>query len=343
MAEFVGLSPATVSAVINHSPASRSIPQETKDRILKAARELKYKPNFFARSLRQKRSFTVAVLVPELSEGYAATVLGGIEDQLLQEGYLYFVVSHRGRADLIDEYPRLLMHRGVEGFILINTSVPDDVSVPIVAIAGHSQTAGVTNVVVDNDKAGRLALEHLVSLGHRKIAFFKGHPWSSDTEPRWNAVCRAANDLGVEVSPELTVQLSGRTGPLEPSTPEEGTFYALQLLARRQPFTALIAFNDTSAIGAIGAFRDAGIAVPERISVVGFDDITAAAFTYPRLTTVRQPLHQMGVLAATTLLERITNPDLPCDHITVAPELVIRESTCPARDTSRVRDKVKTF
>jgi len=93
----------------------------------------------------------------------------------------------------------------------------------------------------------------------------------------------------------------------------------------------------------LAAGHDDAIAVPERISVVGFDDITAAAFTYPRLTTVRQPLHQMGVLAATTLLECITNPDLPRDHITVAPELVIRESTCTARDTSRSsRDKVKT-
>ena len=107
LANHLGLSPATVSLVINRAPSAISIPRGTQERVLAAARSLRYKPNIFARSLRKQRSFTIGVIVPEVSEGYAATVLSGIEDQLLQEGYFYFVVSHRHRTDLIDEYPRL--------------------------------------------------------------------------------------------------------------------------------------------------------------------------------------------------------------------------------------------
>ncbi len=108
LAEHLGLSPATVSLVINRSPAADSIPQATKDRILAAARHLNLRPNFVARSLRKQHSLTIGVVVPEISEGYAALVMSGIEDQLLKEGYFYFVVSHRHRADLREEYPRLL-------------------------------------------------------------------------------------------------------------------------------------------------------------------------------------------------------------------------------------------
>ena len=121
LAEYLGLSPATISLVINRSPVAGSIPQETKDRIFSAARRFNYRPNFVARSLRKQRSLTIGVVVPEVSEGYAALVMSGIEDHLLQEGYFYFVASHRHRSDLIDEYPKLLLGRSVEGIIAVDT------------------------------------------------------------------------------------------------------------------------------------------------------------------------------------------------------------------------------
>src|SRR6202049_2841863 len=129
LAERLGLSPATVSLVINRSPVADSIPQDTKDRILAAVRKYKYRPNFFARSLRAQRSFTIGVIVPEVSDGYSASVMSGVEDHLLQEGYFYFVASHRHRADLIDEYPRLFLERSVDGLIEVNT--PWTVSSPV--------------------------------------------------------------------------------------------------------------------------------------------------------------------------------------------------------------------
>lgn len=336
LADYLKLSPATVSVVMNDSPAAKSIPRHTKDRVLKAARELHYRPNFFARSLSLKRGFTIGVLVPEISEGYASSIMSGIEDELLKEGYFYFVASHRNKLDLIQEYPRMLVDRAVEGVILLNTPVARQLSVPSVSISGHRRVKGVINIVVDNRKATLAALEHLVQLGHERIAFFKGHPGSADTECRWGGIREAATALGIEVRPELTVQLQKDAANPGPSVPEEGYAYAKTLLAAKQPFTALFAFNDISAIGAVRAFRDAGLRVPEDISVVGFDDILAAAYLTPRLTTVRQPLRRMGELAAQQLLARISNGHCRCpQEISVEPELVIRESTCAARSLGK--------
>src|ERR1700704_7025854 len=236
LAEHLGLSPATVSLVINRSPAAKSIPHRTQERIRTAARELNYRPNFMARSLRSQRSFTIGVVVPEISEGYAALVLSGIEDHLLEEGYFYFVVSHRHRADLIEEYPRLLQQRAVEGLIAVDTACQKGVPVPVVAVSGHREVEGVTNIVLDHEQAANLAIEHLAQLGHRKIAFIKGQEFSSDTQVRWQAVEGAAKKTGLEIDDRLVGQLEG-----ESSSPELGYKVTRKLLAVGEAFTALFA------------------------------------------------------------------------------------------------------
>ncbi len=327
LAEHLGLSPATVSLVINRSPAAASIPPQTKERILAAARRLNYRPNFVARSLRKQRSFTIGVVVPEISEGYAALVMSGIEDQLLKEGYFYLVVSHRHREDLLKEYPKLLLGRAIEGLIAVDTVCQHSLPVPVVAISGHRDIKGITNIVVDHSHAATLGLEHLYHLGHRHIAFIKGQEFSSDTEVRWSAIIEASRRLGLRIRPDLTVQLEG-----DIPSPELGYHVTQKLLAGAQLFTALFAFNDISAIGAIRALREAGLRVPDDVSVVGFDDIPSAGFQNPALTTVRQPLRKMGEIAAETLLRRIASPG-NARHpklITVEPELIVRASTCPA-------------
>jgi DNA-binding LacI/PurR family transcriptional regulator len=328
LAEHLGLSPATVSLVINRSPSAKSIPHRTQERIREAARELNYRPNFMARSLRAQRSFTIGVVVPEISEGYAALVLSGIEDHLLEEGYFYFVVSHRHRADLIEEYPRLLQQRAVEGLIAVDTVCQKGVPIPVVAVSGHREVEGVTNIVLNHARAARLAMEHLAQLGHRKIAFIKGQEFSSDTEIRWEAERAAAKELGLEINERLVGQLDG-----ESPSPEVGYGVTRKMLAAGEAFTALFAFNDISAIGAIRALREAGRRVPEDVSVVGFDDIQSAAFQNPGLTTVRQPLREMGVIAAETLLRRINaSAKTPYPKtITVEPELIVRESTAKVK------------
>src|SRR5216684_4801808 len=333
LAEHLGLSQAAISLVINRSPAAKSIPLRTQELIRQAAREMNYRPNHLARSLRQQRSYTIGVVVPEISEGYAALVMSGIEDYLLQEGYFYFVVSHHHRHDLIDEYPLLLQQRAVEGLIAVDTAVSEGFQVPLVAVSGHRDLPGVTNIALNHAQAATLALEHLTKLGHRHVAFIKGQEFSSDTAVRWDSVRSAAHELGIEIKDRLVGQLEG-----ESSSPELGYVVTRKLLASGEPFTALFAFNDISAIGAIQALREAGRRVPEDVSVVGFDDIQSAAFQNPGLTTVKQPLRQMGVLAAETLLRRINAPaksPYP-KSITVEPELIVRASTASAASTAAV-------
>ena len=327
LAAHLGLSSATVSLVINRSPGAKSIPASTQERVRAAARELNYRPNLMARSLRQKRSFTIGVVVPEVSEGYAALVLSGIEDHLLQEGYFYFVVSHRHRADLIEEYPALLQQRAVEGIIAVDTVLTGSNVIPAVAISGHSEVPGVTNIVLDHNLAAQLALQHLQKAGHTRIALIKGQDFSSDTEIRWRALHSVAKQLGIAVHEKLTIQLAG-----DSPSPAVGYGVTRTLLDRGEPFSALLAFNDISAIGAIQALRESGRRVPEDVSVIGFDDIQSAAYQNPGLTTVRQPLRQMGVIAAETLLSRINSPrqtEYPAE-IVVKPELIIRGSTAAA-------------
>ena len=325
VAEHLGLSPATVSLVMNRSPVADSIPPATKELIFATARKLNYRPNFMARSLRKQRSFTIGVMVPEVSEGYAALVMSGIEDHLLQEGYFYFVASHRHKPDLIDEYPTLLLERSVEGLIAVDTVFDHDLPIPVVTVSGHREIKGITNITLDHQKAADLALQHLIELGHSRIAFIKGQVFSSDTEIRWKAICDAARKKGLNLNPRLIGQLEE-----DSPSPEVGRAVMRKLLAANEPFTALFAFNDISAIGAISALLQAGRRVPEDVSVVGFDDIQSAAFQNPPLTTVRQPLRKMGKTAAEVLLRRIASSDSVSSPITIQPELVVRGTTGPA-------------
>jgi DNA-binding LacI/PurR family transcriptional regulator len=177
-----------------------------------------------------------------------------------------------------------------------------------------------------------LAITHLLGLGHRDIAFIKGQSFSSDTDVRWDSIVRVARRLGVTVKPELVTQLQG-----ESPSPEVGYAATAQLLAKGGHFTAVFTFNDVSAIGAIRAFHDAGLHIPRDISVVGFDDIYGAAFHNPALTTIRQPLLKMGLLAAETLLARIAQPTEAPASLQVEPDLVVRESTGP-----RPQDRTRT-
>ena len=324
IADRLGLTPGTVSATLNNSPAARSIPEHTKQRILTAARELNYRPNFFARSLRLQRTYTIGVIAEEIGDAYGSAVISGIEQYLRQNNFFFLTVIHRHDKKLLQSYAQLLQARGVEGFITVDTSITEEPALPTVAIAGHQKVAGVTNIVLDHKRAAQMALEHLRGLGHEEIAFIKGQTFSSDSEVRWAAILEVAEESGVRVRPELTVQLEDTD-----STPAVGYPMGKALLARNKPFTALFAYNDISAIGASWAFREAGIRVPQDVSIVGFDDIPGAAFANPGLTTVRQPLTRMGQIAAQTLISRIEERDAYVPEIAIEPEFVVRDSTAP--------------
>src|SRR5208282_4507973 len=189
LAEHLGLSQTTVSLVLNHSPSAKSIPQETRNRVVEAARRLDYRPNYFARSLRQSRSMSVGVLAPDLSEGYFTRVMSGVVEELTRVHYFYFTACHDWKKELIEQYPRMLVERSVDGFLLLNTPADEiSVPVPVVAISAHIAVENVTNIVLDHHMAVEQALTHLYALGHRRIAFMRGPRAIPDSEFRWKSI-----------------------------------------------------------------------------------------------------------------------------------------------------------
>ena len=338
LAEHLQLSQTTISLVLNNSPSSKSIPPETRQRVLDAAEKLNYRPNYFARSLRQSRSMSVGVLAPDLSEGYFTRVMSGVVEELTAARYFYFTACHDWRPELLQEYPRMLVERAVDGFLLLNTPAEIDVPVPVVAISAHGAEPNVTHIVLDHLKAVEMAVSHLYQLGHRSIAFMRGPEEIPDSEFRWESIQQVARDLGLALDPALVTRIdsgawSAKAGH-HPMSPEIGYEPMKTLLQQTRNFTAIFCFNDIAAIGAIRAITEAGLSVPNDISVVGFDDIQSAAFYTPSLTTVRQPLNEMGKQGARILLERIANPTdaALAAEVVVDPEFVVRESTGPKRD-----------
>ena len=238
-------------------------------------------------------------------------------------------MAHRHDPELLNRYSQILSERGVEGIITVDTTIRETPQLPTVSVASHKQLKGVTNIVLDHHQAAVLALNHLKDLRHERIAFMKGNPVSSDAKDRWDSICQVAAQIGLQIDPELIVQIN-----TDDPTPMLGYPFARELLSRKKPFTALFAYNDISAIGAIRAIQEQGLRVPQDVSVMGFDDIPGAAFHTPSLTTVRQPLTRMGEVAAQSLLERIEGKkDYPAE-IAIEPDLVVRESTSVAPESS---------
>lgn len=338
LAQHLGLNPATVSVVLNDVPG-RNIPQATRDRIKAAAKELNYQPSLLARSLRNRRTLTIGILVPELGDGYHTQVMSGIGDHLIEAGYFYFTAHHRHRKNLVEEYGQMLINRGAEALITIDTALEHPYSIPVVAVAGHRPIGGVTNVLLDHRFAAELTLSHLYSLGHREIAFMRGQPFSSDSDERWQHLVQAAREIKIKVDQDLTLQLDRDT-----TSPELGYPAIQRLLSTGKYFSALVCFNDISAIGAIRALQDLGMNVPGDVSVIGFDDIRSASFHNPRLTTIRQPLINMGRIAAQCVLNRLHGTEGYREQIVVEPELMVRESTgvvCSSPSTVRTRENKK--
>ena len=329
LSEHLGLSRTTISVVLNNSPIASTIAPHTRERILKAAKEFNYKPNFFARYLNQGRSYLIGVLSPDLAEGYDATLLAGIEEYLVGGEYHFFVASHQWSEERIKRTAQLFQERGAEGVIVVNSDFFPDINLPIVRIGRTAAPRKGTSLILDNHAGIRQALEYLVSLGHSKIAFIKGHQGSSDTEDRWDAMVAAARELSIPIEPNRVVQLE-QLGLRPMGHLEEGARCAQRLLAQGGAFTALMAFNDISAIGAINCFREAGYSVPQDISVIGFDDVAEASMIFPPLTTVQQPLRKMGETAAEEIVSAITNGP-KTQQIVFTPQLVIRKSTAPLR------------
>ena len=338
VAERSGFSSATVSIVLNNAPLARYIPDTTKGRIQRAAQHLGYRPNLFARSLRGRRSHTVGVMVFDMTDPYCTLVLRGIENTLFQSSFLPILTDVHNERSRFERYLEMLLDRRIEGLVVLANWLFVDINVladleknniPTATVGRELKNDKISSVIVDNAAGARAALDHLHSLGHRKIAFIRGPRQLSDTEPRWRGVRTLARERDLELDSRLIVDLPESGDPF--SSFEQGYKLTEELLRRRRPFTALMAFDDMTAFGAIRALVKAGIRVPDQCSVVGFDDVAPAAIYSPALTTVRQPMEIMGTAAATIVLEAINaaleKKPIRTIHRRIVPELIVREST----------------
>jgi DNA-binding LacI/PurR family transcriptional regulator len=327
LAEHLGLSRTTISMILNDVPEATRFPEETRQRVTESAKRLGYRPNYFARSLGRKRTYLIGVIAPDFGNGFEGAVLSGFERRLLNTGYTSFVSTHLWSPSLLQRHVETLCDRGAEGLLLINSTPNESPGIPAVAICSDRSPIWSTRVSIDNAFGISTAINHLAGLGHREIALIKGPEGSGDTKERWKAVLATCKRLGIRVDPRLTVQLE-RLDPLGTGHAEEGRIAAEELLRRGERFTALVAFNDISALGAMTALREAGRKVPEDVSVIGFDDIEFASLAFPALTTIRQPMHEMGAMAAELLFRKLAN-DENVQNMRVRPELIVRSSTCP--------------
>jgi LacI family transcriptional regulator len=338
VAKASGFSSSTVSIVLNDAPLARYIPHRTKAKIQQAAKKLGYRPNLFARSLRGKRSLEIGVMVFDLTDPFCTPVLRGIQNALYQASYLPIVTDVHNERNRFERYMELLLDRRIEGLIVLANWLFVDINlladlerrrIPTIIISQELRTRAISSVIVDNEAGGHAAMEHIFRLGHRKVAFIRGPKTLGDSAPRFRGMKVFAQSQQLKLDSRLIVDLPDSRDPM--SSFEVGYKLTEELLKRKRQFTALMAFDDLTAFGAIRALAKAGLRVPDDCSVIGFDDVGPAGLYTPALTTIRQPAEAMGAGAVSILLEAITlaqdNRAPVAVHQKLAPELIVREST----------------
>ena len=340
VARACGFSVSTVSIVLSGAPLSQNVAATTRERIRKMARQLGYHPDAYARSLRRRRSQTIGVLAYDLSDPFCPPILRGIQAGLQPAEFVPLVIDAQTQRRLFDNHLRMILERRAEGVIVIaswifeETNLLGDIEknqVPIVIVGRDLTSRKISSLLVDNEAGGELALRHLADLGHRRVAVIRGPEELFDSEPRWAGARRAAADCGVTIEPRLVYQLPN----LKDATSgfEGGLQFSKDMLASGRPFTAVLAFDDLTALGVIRGLTDAGLRVPKDCSVVGFDDVLPAIVSTPGITTIHQPLKEMGLLAAQWALHAIDAREKSAAHTLqvhkALPELVIRASTAP--------------
>jgi LacI family transcriptional regulator len=338
VAKATGFSPATVSIVLNNAPLARYIATGTRKKIEETAKRLGYRPNAMARFLRSRRSQSIGVMLFDVTDPFCTPILRGIENALYPLGYLPIFSDAHNQHERFERYLEMLLERHVDGLIVVANWLFVDIhiladlnkaEVPTVTIGWEIPGDRVSFVMVDNEAGGRLALEHLYQLGHRRIAIIRGPKRLIDSAPRWRGIQKFAQSVKLEIDPGLTLQLPEVWDAT--ASFEHGYRLTEELLQKKKKFTALLAFDDLTALGAIRALAKAGVSVPEHCSVIGFDDVAISGLSAPSLTTVRQPLETMGSTAVNIVMEAIKSRHENRDAGVVAqklhPELVIRDST----------------
>ncbi len=338
VARACGYSVSTVSIVLSEAPLSQNVAASTRTQIREVAQRLGYHPDAYARSLRRRRSLTVGVLAYDLSDPFCIPIVQGIQSGLQPASYVPLLMDAQTQRKHFDSYLKLILERRAEGVIVIASWVFEETNlladieknhVPIVILGRDLTRRKISSLLIDNETGGALALRHLIELGHRNIAVIRGPEEMFDSEPRWTGIRRQAAQSGIKFDPRLTFQLPGVLDPT--SGFEGGRALARTMLDAGPPFTAVLAFDDLTALGVMRGMSEAGLRIPQDCSIVGFDDVLPAAVATPGITTVHQPLQQMGLLAAQWTLEAIEAHEgtATVHRHRAVPELVVRGSTGP--------------
>ena len=305
-----------------------SVPPTSK-RVRQAVKELNYRPNILARSLRRHETRTVGIIIPDNANPFFAEIVHGVEDFVFDENYTLLLGNSNGSSEKELEYLDLFINKQVDGVILVasaaknraSVSLLDTNSVPTVIVDREIEADFSDTILVDNLSGGYQATNHLLELGHRRIGCITGPSQLTPSAQRVTGYRQALKERGLSIDPQLII-----TGDFHSAS---GYRAAQKLFALPERPTAIFACNDMMALGVLGAAHDAGLQVPRELAISGFDDIELGELILPRLTTIAQPTYELGSLAAELLLERLQEPDRPAERRVLPVYLIERESTRP--------------
>ncbi|AAM23502.1 LacI family transcriptional regulator [Caldanaerobacter subterraneus subsp. tengcongensis MB4] len=325
IARLANVSVTTVSRVINNKP--EGVSEETRQKILKLVKELGYQPNAIARGLVTKKTKTIGLIIPDISNPFFPDIARGVEDSAHIYGYNVFLCNTDDNLEKESEYIRALKEKYVDGIIFTSSSIPKhehiielvESGIPVVIMDRRVDSENIYGVFLDNYEGGYIATKHLIDLGHEKIGCITGPLYTKSAKERLEGYKKALLDSGIKIDEKLIFEGDYKING--------GIIGAERLLKDNKDMSAIFACNDLMAYGAYKTIRSFGYKIPDDISVVGFDDIQLSQILEPQLSTIKQPAYDMGLTAARMLIKLIEGKKLKKKIINFRPQLVIRQST----------------
>ncbi len=323
VAESAGVSYATVSHVINNT---RFVTQETRDRVLTAMTALNYRPNALARSLRQGKTNTIGLVLPDSANPFFAEISRSIEDEAFKKGYSVFLCNTELDTERELFYVDVLSKKQVDGIIFVAAGDQSDSldylrreNMPVVLIDRNLPNVQVDVVLTDHQLGGYLATRHLIGLGHQRIACIAGPSTITPSAERITGYQKALEEAGLPCNENLILR-----GDYHAQSGMEMTNAILNMTPRP---TAIFALNDLMALGALRAASEAGYSIPKDLAVVGYDDLELSRFTSPPLTTISQPKKEISAQAVSLLVQRLSGKSESPSRVVLPPQLIVRRST----------------
>jgi LacI family transcriptional regulator len=323
VAKKTGVSITTVSQILNGK--GQRFSEKTREKVLSAAEELNYKANYFAQNMVTKQTQTIGVIIPDITNIFYSDMIKGIEDYLYENGFMVLLCNSTDDEERESLYLNQLVHRSVDGFIIASSTISDEMifdllkknNKPYILLDRKREENESDNIIVDDMEGGYIATEHLINLGHHNIGVITSSSLDVNVHNRFLGYKQCMEEHHVQMKEEWIVR--------EELSMSGGYEAAKKLL--RKDVSAIFATSDQLAIGVYRAANEAGVRISGDLSLIGYDDIELASYMSPPMTTIHQPIYDIGKLAAKTLLHRIMNPEEPIINHVVKTKLVVRDST----------------